>query len=180
MLEEDRLRDDEYEKQYYGFSSTELYEDFKEQTSQAVKMALTEIETALEAAKYDKVLREQKIAEFYAAYMESAKIPLHKFKNEARKIFAIPKNVVLEEDQHKIEHFSDEDIIKLKTEVTELEKELLRNLPKSIEVDENHKKVMDFYEDHVQYYFSNENETETPHLKGIESDFIKTTDDYFK
>lgn len=45
---------------------------------------------------------------------------------EAKKIFAIPKNVILDEDKYNTEQYSDQDIIQLKKEVAELEKELLR------------------------------------------------------
>ncbi|KAJ8922184.1 hypothetical protein NQ315_004119 [Exocentrus adspersus] len=124
-MDEKKLKSDEYEKQYYGFSSTDFYEDFKEQVCKSIKMALKELDTALKEQQYDEVLRDQ-IIEIYSLYMKNAQAALERAKEEAAKIFAIPNNVVLDEDKYSINQYSDEDVIQLKKEVAELEKEFMR------------------------------------------------------
>ncbi|KAJ8982296.1 hypothetical protein NQ317_001156 [Molorchus minor] len=210
MLEEDVLKKDEYEKQYYGFSSTELYADIKEQTSKAIKTALVEIENGMKEEGYNEELTKQKISGYYNAFMDSAKVPLDRFKesnNELRKIFEIPNNVVLEDDKYKTGQYTDEDILNLRKEVAELEKELIReqvflakckqekelidtvfkptydkvntlmwslkNLRKHTEADENKKKLIHLHEQHVQYYFGNDDDVPENILLSTEKDFNK-------
>ncbi|CAH1973190.1 unnamed protein product [Acanthoscelides obtectus] len=47
-------------------------------------------------------------------------------KAKSRKIFAIPKNVLLEEDQYKVKKCSNEEILQLKIDVIKLEEDLIK------------------------------------------------------
>ncbi|XP_018563477.1 protein MIS12 homolog [Anoplophora glabripennis] len=123
MMDDERLTADEYEKQYYGFSSTELYQDFEEQVCIAMKQALTEMENALKEQHIDE--GSQKIEQIYTIYVETARVSLQKFKEETKKIFAIPKNVILDEDKHNTDQYSEQDITQLEKEVIDLQNELL-------------------------------------------------------
>ncbi|CAH1162967.1 unnamed protein product [Phaedon cochleariae] len=129
MSDDNRLAADEYEKQYYGFSSTEIIEDFKEHVTGVIKRALIDVKNAISEetnTPYDKESLDTIIQELYEAYLNSARNPIESFEAEARNIFAIPKNVILEEDKLRRTNYSDEDINKLKCEVAKLENDLIQ------------------------------------------------------
>nr|CAH7715008.1 unnamed protein product [Callosobruchus chinensis] len=62
----------------------------------------------------------------YSTFMEIAKVPLVKLKEECRKMFAIPKNVLLEADQYKAKHYTEEDLLQMKLEIAKLEDDLIK------------------------------------------------------
>nr|XP_023029583.1 protein MIS12 homolog [Leptinotarsa decemlineata] len=129
MDDESRLSADEYEKQYFGFSSTELIEDYREQVIVVIQRTISDIFTTIselgksEPAKETLSLR---IQDLYDAFRESAKSPLEQFENEVRKIFAIPKNVLLDEDKIRSNAYSDEDVDMLKKEIADLKIEMIQ------------------------------------------------------
>ncbi|XP_028139843.2 uncharacterized protein LOC114334044 [Diabrotica virgifera virgifera] len=126
----DRLSQDEYENQYYEFSSSDLLEKFNDVVKRTIQLALSNVENSLEAITgsetIQKDLLRSKIDQLYGFYMESAKKALCKFEKEARSTFAIPPNVLLDEDKFKVETASEEEISNLKSDIEELEKTLIQ------------------------------------------------------
>nr|CAI5819978.1 unnamed protein product [Callosobruchus analis] len=133
MTDKERLEADEYEKQYYGFSSTEFFVDFcfqyKKVLQTTIRAAVADFMNNREDEKtleYDANMGRQQALNLYDGFMEVAKNPLEKLKEESRKIFAIPRNVVLEEDQYRVKNYTEEDLLQLKLDVAKLEDDLIK------------------------------------------------------
>ncbi|XP_072399458.1 uncharacterized protein [Diabrotica undecimpunctata] len=126
----DRLSQDEYENQYYEFSSTDLLEKFNDVVKRTIQLALSNVENEFEmvgsSETIHKDLLRSRIDQLYGFYMESAKKALCKFEKEARSTFAIPPNVLLEEDELKVESTTEEEIKTLKNDLEELTKTLIQ------------------------------------------------------
>ncbi|KAG5872415.1 hypothetical protein JTB14_013660 [Gonioctena quinquepunctata] len=126
MADEARLSADEYEKQYFGFSSTEFIEDYREQVKKSIKKSLTDVYNEMTKEMGAKDLSIEKFQKLYDAYLESIKNPLENFEKEARKIFEIPKNVLLDMDTLRHTEYSDEDIARLEKEIADLKRQRMQ------------------------------------------------------
>ncbi|XP_057660615.1 uncharacterized protein LOC130896482 [Diorhabda carinulata] len=126
----DRLIQDEYENQFFDMSSTDLSQRFRQVVQKIIQSTLADLEKEiLKTGEYNKKDDENvqdRINKLYTLYMNSAKIPLDKFEEESREIFAISSNILFKEDLLKVENVTDNDIQNLKEEVLNLEKELIR------------------------------------------------------
>ncbi|VEN44915.1 unnamed protein product [Callosobruchus maculatus] len=102
-------------------SSILIYEKVLKNTIRATEAGFMD-----EGIPYDAEMISLWAQNLYITFMDIAKVPLLKLQEESRKMFSIPRNVLLEADQYKVKHYTDTDLLQLKLDVEKLEDDLIK------------------------------------------------------
>ncbi|EFA12689.1 uncharacterized protein LOC100142240 [Tribolium castaneum] len=108
---------------YYGFTSSQLVEDFREKTQDVIKTNITSLEEIinLKFPGQQEAIKEQ-TTNLLRLFLEIAETPLRQFEIKSREIFALPQNASAFTEVN-IEPVESGEIEKLEKEVSELMKE---------------------------------------------------------
>ncbi|KAL3283309.1 hypothetical protein HHI36_006457 [Cryptolaemus montrouzieri] len=121
-MELSRFKQDEHEKYYFGYSSSEIYSNLENTLTKSIQIFLEESEAVLleenDESKRDLILKET--AELKDLYLKQCMTVLNQFKNVLRNIFDIPENASIYEEYTK-DSYNEEQVSLMRKEVEDLE-----------------------------------------------------------
>ncbi|KAF7268235.1 uncharacterized protein LOC143194749 [Rhynchophorus ferrugineus] len=125
-LSAERLVKDEVELYYYGFSSTQLYLNYRDCINNRIKLLMVEVAKFYEQIKPDEVEEtSENLLVQYNTFWAIAEQYLQKFYEDIQNILTLPEYVLSEDYQNPQNLLFNENVLKIEKDIKNLEEEYM-------------------------------------------------------